>query len=168
MILFIIIALLIGVYSLSNIKRQELTFTDIKFPFFKGQIYPEKIYANSVLATLRYIKQNTKEDDRILVLPEGAMINFFTDRKSHNKFYYLIPPNIEVFGEYNIVNELEEDLPEYLVIQPMSFNNFNETYFCESFGNQICNLIPKYYEAPIVFGSDFWIAIYKKRELNEK
>ena len=50
----------------------------------------------------------------------------------------------------------------------MSYNNFNETFFCESFGQKICNLIPKYYEKPIVFGTDFWMAIYKKKDLNEK
>lgn len=161
MLFFLFMCILIALFSLSNIDRQKLIFTDIKFPFYKGELYPEKMYANSVLQSIRYIKQNTQEEDKILVLPEGAMINFFTDRKSHNKFYYLIPPNIEVFGEENIVKELEKDLPEYLVIQPMSFTNFNETYFCESFGTKICNLIPKYYEKPLVFGNDFWIAIYK-------
>lgn len=165
-LLFILLTTLL--YSLSNINRQDLTFTDIKFPLYKGDVYPEKMYANSVLETIHYIKQNSQEQDRILVLPEGAMINFFTDRKSHNKFYYLIPPNIEVFGEDNIVKEMEKDLPEYLVIQPMSFANFNETYFCESFGKKICSLIPKYYEKPTVLGTNFWIAIYKKKEQNEK
>ena len=63
---------------------------------------------------------------------------------------------------------MEKDLPEYLVIQPMSFANFNETYFCESFGKKICSLIPKYYEKPTVLGTNFWIAIYKKKEQNEK
>lgn len=164
--LFIIItAILFLLFFISNNERINLIFENTKYDFYKGYLYPEKIYSNSVYSAIRYIKENTKPDDTVLVLPEGAMINFFTDRKSHNKFYYLIPPNIEIFGEKNIVKELEEDLPNYLVIQPMSFANFNETYFCESFGNKICALIPKYYEHPIVLGKDFWIAIYKKKEI---
>ncbi len=164
LVFLIILTILCLLFSISNGKRINLIFENTKYNFYKGYLYPEKLYSNSVHSAIRYIKENTKTDDKVLVLPEGAMINFFTDRKSHNKFYYLIPPNIEIFGEDNIVKELEDDLPEYLVIQPMSFYNFNETYFCESFGKKICNLIPQYYQPPIVFGSDFWIAIYKKRE----
>lgn len=164
--LFIIItAILFFLFSISNSERIKLIFENTKYDFYKGYLYPEKLYSNSIHSAIRYIKENTKPDDTVLVLPEGAMINFFADRKSHNKFYYLIPPNIEIFGEENIVKELEEDLPNYFVIQPMSFTNFNETYFCESFGNKICGLIPKYYEPPIIFGKDFWIAIYKKKEM---
>lgn len=161
----IILTVFFLLFFISNSERINIIFENTKYNFYKGYLYPEKLYSNSVYSVIRYIKENTKPDDTVLVLPEGAMINFFTDRKSHNKFYYLIPPNIEIFGEENIVKELEEDLPNYLVIQPMSFTNFNETYFCESFGNKICNLIPQYYEPPTVFGKDFWMAIYKKKEI---
>ena len=89
------------------------------------------------------------------------MINFLSERKSNDKYYYLIPPNIEVFGESAIAEDLENNLPNYIVLQSMSYTNFNETYFCESFGRQICELLPKYYENPIVFGNDFWFALYK-------
>ena len=167
-ILTYVLLILFCFFSLSNIDRLEHTFLHVKLPFYKGNIYTEKMYVNPIVQTIHYIQQNTKEEDRILVLPEGAAINFLSDRKSHNKFYYLIPPNIEVFGEENIVKELKEDLPEYFVLQSMSFHNFNETFFCESFGTKICGLIPQYYEKPIVFGNDFWITIYKKRETNEK
>ena len=152
-------------FSLSNEDRLKFVFEDKKLPFIRGNVYTEKQYYTPVRKALLYLALNTNETDRILVLPEGAMFNFILDRKSHNKFYYLIPPNIEVFGEDYIVEELEKDLPEYLVIQPMSFNNFNETYFCESFGKKICGLIPKYYEQPKVFGEDFWIAIYKRKNI---
>ena len=115
-----------------------------------------------------FYKNKTKENDTILVLPEGAMINFLTNRKSNNMFFHLIPPNLEALDENFVVSELEKNLPNYLILQSMSYTNFNETYFCESFGKEICNLIPKYYEKPIVFGNDFWLAIYKKKEINEK
>lgn len=165
--IFILLVLFL-LFFISNYEKMKLVFENEKYDFYKGKIYPEKLYSESVFKTIRHIRENTNSRDTVLVLPEGAMINFFTDRKSHNKFYYLIPPNIEIFGEDNIVKELENDLPEYLVIQPMSFHNFNETYFCESFGKKICNLIPKYYHAPIVFGNEFWMAIYKKIEISEK
>ena len=134
----------------------------------KGSIYISNDFCTPVKETCHFIENNTKKDDVILVLPEGAMINFLTNRKSHNMFFHLIPPNLEALNENFVVKELNKELPNYLILESMSYNNFNETYFCESFGKQICNLIPKYYEAPIVFGDNFWLAIYKKKESNEK
>ena len=68
----------------------------------------------------------------------------------------------------NTLENLKNDLPDFIVLQPMSYTNFNETFFCESFGKKICEIIPKYYEYPKVFGSDFWLAVYKKRNIDEK
>jgi len=149
-----------SLYLISNIERSNLVYQG-KIKNNSEIIYTDEIHSEAINKTVEYINKNTKEEDTILVLPEGSVINYLTKRKSHNKFYYLIPPNIEVFGEESIVKELEQDLPEYLILQPMSYTNFSETYFCDSFGKKICNLIPKYYEAPIVFGDDFWLAIYK-------
>lgn len=155
---------LILVFSLgflcSNYFRKINVFP-VYFTNEKGSFYSESIFVKPASDLVNYISSNTKKDDTVLVLPEGAMINFLSERKSNDKYYYLIPPNIEVFGENAIAEDLENNLPNYIVLQSMSYTNFNETYFCESFGRQICELLPKYYENPIVFGNDFWFALYK-------
>jgi hypothetical protein len=160
--ILLILLFIFSSYTFSNIERRNLTFTN-KISTEKGTIYVEEEFAQSIFDSLNYIKNNTKKDDVILTLPEGAMINFLSDRQSNNKYFYLIPPNIEVFNEDKIVEDLTKNLPKYIVIQPMSYKNFKETYFCESFGNKICNLIPQYYNPPIVFGKNFWIAIYERK-----
>lgn len=144
----------------SNYFRKINVFP-VYFTNEKGSFYSESIFVKPASDLVNYISSNTKKDDTVLVLPEGAMINFLSERKSNDKYYYLIPPNIEVFGENAIAEDLENNLPNYIVLQSMSYTNFNETYFCESFGRQICELLPKYYENPIVFGNDFWFALYK-------
>ncbi len=164
MIQIVILTLLTISYGYANYQRMNLIFHSEKTITSKGSFHAEKHQKTTIENIFHYINNETKKEDKILVIPEGAMINYFTNRKSDNKFYYLIPPNIEIFGEESIVKELEEELPDYILIQPMSFFNFNESYFCESFGNKICNLIPQYYEKPLVFGSDFWIAVYKKKK----
>ena len=160
--------LLLGIvlFTSSNIQRRSYSFNS-QIRTKKGIIYVSQDKAKAINEILTYIKTQTRETDQVLVLCEGAMINFLSDRKSNNKYYYLIPPNIEIFGEDNIVKDLEKDLPDYIVIQPMSYINFKETFFCESFGLKICNIIPKYYKKPIVFGKDFWIAIYERKN-NDK
>ena len=151
-----------AIYNISGFNRIKYVFGFCKVNI-EQELAPGVEQIEALYDIVNYIKNNTNKDDIVLVLPEGASINFLTGRKSHNKYYYLIPPNIEIFGEENIVNDLEKQLPDYLVIQPMSYYNFKETFFCESFGVKICNLIPKYYERPIVFGKEFRLAVYKKK-----
>jgi len=166
-IAYILLILLIygagTLYYNSNSLRAKNVFGFCRVNIENTELSPGIEQIEAIYETVNYIKENTKKEDTVLVLPEGAIINFLTDRKSNNKYYYLIPPNIEIFGEEKIFNDLQENLPDYLVIQPMSYNNFQETFFCESFGTKICSLIPKYYEKPKVFGKDFWLAVYKKK-----
>ncbi len=91
------------------------------------------------------------------------MINLLSGRKFDDMYYYFIPPNMEIFGEDKITDDLKSDLPDYIVLSPLSYTNFNETYFCGSFGNKICSLLTEYYDNPVVFGDDFWLAIYKRK-----
>ena len=158
---------LFGLFALSNFERTKYTHNCL-LKTEKGTVYISNEFCTPVKETCHFIEKNTKKNDTILILPEGAMINFLTNRKSHNKFFHLIPPNLEALDENFVVEELKKDLPDYLILESMSYTNFNETFFCESFGQKICGLIPQYYEQPIVFGENFWLAIYKKKEKNEK
>ena len=167
--LITILIFLIGtMYYVSNVEKLKIVYGFRSVNVDKGPLMPGLEQIESIYDTVNYIQNNTNKDDTILVLPEGAAINFLTNRKSNNKYYYLIPPNIEIFGEDNIVKDLENDLPDYIVIQPMSYINFKETFFCESFGLKICNIIPKYYKKPVVFGNDFWIAVYERKNNDEE
>ena len=159
--LYFIFALLIVLYLFSNAARRDYAFNSpVKTE--KGVIYLPHSQAAAVNGVIKYIKENTNDNDRLLVIPEGAMLNYLTDRRSDDKYYYLIPPNIEIFGADNIARDLENNLPDYIIMPLLTYQNFGETYFCGSFGSKVCALLPKYYEAPVVFGSDFWIALYKK------
>ena len=159
--IFIVFTILFFSYFVSNIEKRYFYFeSPVKTE--KGIIYVSKYVEEAVNNTINYIKENTEEKDKILIIPEGATINYLTNRKSDNKYYYLIPPNIEIFNEDKIVKDLENNLPEYIITQPMTLDAFRETYFCGSYGKKICALLPAYYEKPTVFGSKFKMYIYKK------
>lgn len=160
---YIVLTVLFFSYAFSNIERRAFAFNSrIETP--KGVIYTEEDAAPVISHALEYLKYYTSSKDKVLVLPEGAMINHLAQRISDNKYFYLIPSNIEVFGADKITEDLKNSLPDYIILQPLSYNNFGHTYFCESFGKEICALLPEYYEKPIVLGWDFWLALYKKKE----
>lgn len=160
-VLLILLAITFGV---SNYMRTQLVH-NIGLPFEKGRIYVEDFSAEAIWKTYQYIINETNQSDKILVLPEGAMFNYLTGRKSDNKYYYLLPSNVEIFEESRIMKDLEKNLPDYIIITPRAFADYNETYFCGSFGGEICKLLPLYYNKPIIQkgGYDYSIAIYKKR-----
>jgi len=160
---YIVSAVLFLSYALSNIQRRDFAFSG-RIETEKGVIYTDEKAAPIISHALEYLKYYTSGKDKVLVLPEGAMINYLARRISDNKYFYLIPSNIEVFGAEKTAEDLKNNLPDYIILQPLSYNNFGHTYFCESFGKEICALLPEYYEKPIVLGMDFWLAVYKKKE----
>lgn len=151
-------------FGFSNHERCRLIH-NVGIPFEKGTIWVEDYTAEAIWKTYNYIKKETQKEDKILVMPEGAMLNYLTNRKSDNQYYYLLPSNVELFTEEEIVKNLENNLPDYIIMTPRSFSDYKETFFCDSFGQKICNLIPKYYENPILQKGhyEYTIAIYKKR-----
>ena len=130
----------------------------------------EILYANNRYFAQRYselipfIKEKTKTTDRILVFPEGVILNFITKRKSHNKYYYLIPPNIDIFSEDKIIQDLKYDSPEYIIIFSNRYYWFNRISFSDDFGRKITNFVKDNYTILENISGEF-DKVYK---LNEK
>ena len=131
-----------------------LYFTDL---FIKNTIYhryPVKtergtIFVKKELRYMQklvdYIEKNTPKDAKILSVPESSIINFLTARPTHDKYYYLIPPNVELFGEENILADLENNPPDYFLLNTMPYVCFNTGDFC-TYAGKICNFINKNYK----------------------
>lgn len=101
--------------------------------------------------TIGWIRTNTKETDRVVVLPEGPMINFITQRQTLPKYYHLIPNHISALGEDSVVKGLSEDMPEYFVVNNTEYSTYNKPHICEDFGFDICKFIEKNYSLQIVY-----------------
>lgn len=154
------------IYFISNFTNIFLYKTD-KLDINKGIFYTDKKYSYVINKVCNYIKENTNKNDKILVLPDGGIINYITERLSDNKYYYLTPPNMEIFGSENIINDLKLNLPEYVVIQPTIYRDYGQTSFCKSYGKELCEFIYKNYTRQIYIQDDnslFWMSIYKKNK----
>ena len=93
-----------------------------------------------VAKTAEYFK--TAEKGKVVVYPEGLSINILSGRESDNKFYSLIPMNVEGFGEELISKRIEITKPEYIVI-----NNYDTSaYYFKNFGKDYAREIFKYIE----------------------
>lgn len=119
-------------------------------------VYPDQ----NVL--LDYIIKNTPQNARIVTVPEGVTINFLTQRDSHNKYYYLIPGNVEVFGEENILNDFKQNPPDYFITQDLSYSCYGVDDFC-SYAPKICNFIRQNYTQQIGVKGTIDMYLYKRK-----
>ena len=58
----------------------------------------------------------TTSDTTLAVLPEGAMLNFLTERSNPVRYVTLMPPEIKIFGERAILSAFEATPPDVIVL----------------------------------------------------
>ena len=136
-----------------------------KYPVEAGG---EKIYiqnrdtAESSIAVVDYIEHHMNPSDTFLVLPEGLMFNFLTRHRSNDIYFSaLMPPNIEAFGEGNIIKGLKNDPPDYIFIHNYYLFMFKTPATCENSGLEVCGWIYDNYSKIKVFGTSFKMTLYK-------
>ena len=111
---------------------------------------------------IKYIRENTLKNAKIVTVPEGAMINFLAERDSDNYYYYLIPVNVQIFGEEKIIEDFKKNPPDYFIMNNVAYSPFNVGNFC-SYAKKVCNYIETNYN--FVGGVDDAISfgLYKKK-----
>lgn len=110
---------------------------------------------------INFIIHNTHKDSVIVAAPEGAIINFLAQRDSNNFYYYLIPVNVQIFGEEKILNDFKKNPPDYFLLNNIPYSPFNVGIFC-SYAPRVCDFIEKEYKpfAKVDDGIEF--VLYKK------
>lgn len=61
------------------------------------------------------LRTSLKEDQTVLVLPEGVTLNYFLRRRTPTRVLNFMPPELIMFGEEEIVRELEANPPDYVI-----------------------------------------------------
>lgn len=111
---------------------------------------------------VNFIKTQTPQDAVLVSVPEGALINFLTQRKGHSLYYYLIPGNVQAFGEENIISDFKKNPPDYFLLNNLSYNFYNVSNF-PSFAPQIVDFIEKNYVPIYYVDDDLFFILYKKK-----
>ena len=153
--------LLLGLTFILNILTADIKITNYPIKTSKGTLYSTKIMGPVIDKTIKYIN-NLPENTSILVLPEGALLNFLTNKSSIDKYIYLTPPQIEPLGEQNIVNSLKIDGPDYFIINNLNYKGCGVKHFCEDFGLKVCKFMNMHYKLEKKIGTVFNVRIYKK------
>lgn len=137
----------------------------------KGKmIIPDKSEADVINQTLKFIENEIKPDETVLILPEGAMFNYLTERKTNLKYYQLIPNHIETVGENEIISDLKSNKPDYILFLNNDYSIYGTPKFCSDFGKDICGYVYKNYAEVKNFGnnSELNIRIFSLLKLKDQ
>ena len=129
----------------------------------KGNIYTFKKDGEPIKTVSNFIINNTKDTDKIIVLPEGCFINFITNRKGDDIYYNLSPLFYnDVFGETRIINHFKENPPEYFVILPINNIEYGSRYFGIDYAQNFHEMIINNYD---MVKQENNIKIFKRKKI---
>ncbi len=159
---------LIGTYSLQQYVRIKYIRCPLKTN--KGTIYMSqekvKFYGN----TLKYIEDNIPKDAKLLVLPEGMIFNFISDRKADMHCFMMDRPYHEAWGEQQALEILKKaDYPYIIIAKGVILSNFGLNYLYDPDASLSANYIfenySKVYKEVEDNNPQSNIAIYKKNDI---
>jgi hypothetical protein len=87
---------------------------------FGAQIYRASRFANGewlYRGAADWLRVHTSARDRVVVIPEGAMINYLSERKG-GRFLNFMPPEVIYLGEEKLLAEFQANPPEWILVVP--------------------------------------------------
>ena len=128
-----------------------------------GTMHTSKAYAESSNELIKYIDQNTKKDDKIVIFPEGMTINFLTQRNADDYYNSLLPLYTETFGEEKIINHYKKNLPEFVIFNNLDMKDYYFRFICQDYALEFCGFVQTTDKLQTVIGDEFRYLIFKRK-----
>ncbi len=109
-----------------------------------------------VTETLNWINLNTRKQDTLVVVPEGVMLNYLSRRINPTRYTNFMVPEMAIFKEQDIINDLELGAPDYFVIVHKDTSEYGVGYFGKDpvYGVKTMNWIKQNYHPVALFGKE--------------
>lgn len=156
-IYILIVAMVFGIHNLFMLQLKNYP---IQTP--RGKIYFYKREGVPTQELINYINKNTKRTDKIVILPEGLVINFLTDRKSDDYYNSLIPLYIETFGEEKLIEHFKKTKPDYIIFNNWNTKDYYFKYICADYALGFCEFVNSNYIQKNIIDNEFRYLIYKR------
>jgi hypothetical protein len=133
------------------------------------QIRPE---GYAVAKLLKYISSCIPTSSTLTVLPEGIMINYLSRRVNPSPYINLMPPEISIYGEKNVLSSLKDSNSDFILLVHKDTSEYGKKFFGidQCYGSQIMGWINHHYipvwailEEPLK-NDHFGIKMLKRKE----
>lgn len=157
-IYILIVSAILAFQNMLNIKG-----TNYFLKTDRGGIYITKPYYQASEELIKYINANTKKTDRIVIYPEGAFINFLTNRNTDDYYLSMLPLYVETMGEENVINHFKKTKPEYIIFNNWKTSDYYFNYICSDYALGFCSYVAENYTQEKVIDSGFRYLIFKRK-----
>lgn len=104
------------------------------------------------------------------VLPEGVMLNYLLRAPNPTPYTNLVPVQVGLFGEGNIVDAFEATPPDIIVLVHRETSEYGYPYFGRDYGRRLFDWVADHYvptilfgEPPLVEGTSFGIQVLERQ-----
>ncbi|MCX5693257.1 MAG: hypothetical protein NTX47_06220 [Candidatus Omnitrophica bacterium] len=139
----------------------------ISFP--RGSMYVRPGY-NNVVDFLDYMRSNTEKSAHLVVFPEGAMLNFLSERDTPLRYLSFLP--VDFFRpdfEKDVIRQLEENKILYIAILPRDTSEYGPARFGMDYAQGLMAYIADKYVIKKQFGpmpftsKDFGVLLLERK-----
>lgn len=160
-----------GIIPYWNLSLKMYGLRSRKIETMRGALFQRSNEKNlAVYSLLNYLKLNTLENSTLVVLPEGASINFLANRDNPLKDYNFLPPFVRFVGDDLIISEFSRAQIDYIAIVGRDTSEYGFSFFGVDYAVKLAAWIRQNYREVGYFVAEpftpgkFGIALFKKRQ----
>jgi len=118
---------------------------------------------------LELIAEHAQPGDKLLVVPEGVMLNYLARIETPLSVVNLMPPELLLAGEETLLAQLQADPPRLLVVTEKDTSEYGPRYFGQDYATRIGRWLGEHYVdvelvgEPPLMGRNFGIALLVRR-----
>lgn len=128
------------------------------------QTYPN--IANALNDATKFLQNETKTTDKVVIMPESQFLNFTTKRAGDNLYDSLTPMYFETFGEENVIRHFKETKPEYFILTNRDTFDYGKSFICKDYALDFCKFVKSdYVKIKTVGKQTYKMEIYKRKNL---
>jgi hypothetical protein len=107
----------IGYFGAGRLRALESSWSGtVPFRTERGTVYLERGSADGILATAKFLEENTRPKDPVLILPSAYALDFLLDRRGLSFFPYVSPGYLTPEGEGELIERCQRTPPKAVVI----------------------------------------------------
>lgn len=156
-----ILAVILVHIQFSNLYYKQKTMTvgsggDVLYAMPAQRAQQLQVYPRGVCTAeaVRWMREYAEPDATLMVLPEGAMINYQLRRRNPTPYHNLAPIEVATYGESNILTAIKQSPPDYIVLVYKSAAEYGQGMFGSpgNYGESILAWVEEHYSVAVKGG----------------